>query len=358
MPLRRFSCLGDRLFGLACGACTCAGRRRRASTRPSNTPRSRRALTTTTPRPTRPRPARSAPRRSAAPPAGSSAASDGAVLRQFSDSNADNIVDTWSYYRGGLEVYRDIDANFNGKADQYRWFHTGGSRWGLDKNEDGKIDAWKSDQRRRSGRRSRRRRCARRTRPASSGCCVDSDDVGKLGLAKAARRATRQQRIAAAPKAFSHACRRRQDRREGRVHRLRRPDARLPCPAGTRGSTKDLLVYENVWCMVLTGEQAPAAAARQHGRTSTAAWKLIDGPAHRRRRRGLRRLLLRRRRRRPPQTPVAALNEPTEEMQKILEAIEKVDEQLDSGRGRQESRRSTPSAPICWRSSPAANARR
>lgn len=58
-------------------------------------------------------------------------------------SNGDNVVDTWSYYKNGLEVYRDADLNFNGKADQYRWFHTGGSRWGLDKNEDGKLDAWK-----------------------------------------------------------------------------------------------------------------------------------------------------------------------------------------------------------------------
>src|SRR5690606_37599308 len=36
---------------------------------------------------------------------------DGSVLRQFTDSNNDNVVDTWSYYRGGLEVYRDADLN-------------------------------------------------------------------------------------------------------------------------------------------------------------------------------------------------------------------------------------------------------
>ena len=29
------------------------------------------------------------------------------------------------------------------RADQYRWFHTGGSRWGMDDNEDTKIDYWK-----------------------------------------------------------------------------------------------------------------------------------------------------------------------------------------------------------------------
>ena len=68
---------------------------------------------------------------------------EGQLLRKFSDSNNDNVVDRWSYYQGELEVYRDIDDNFNGKADQYRWYHTGGSRWGVDKNEDGKIEAWR-----------------------------------------------------------------------------------------------------------------------------------------------------------------------------------------------------------------------
>ena len=68
----------------------------------------------------------------------------GVVLRVFVDTNDDGVVDQWSYYKDGLEVYRDIDANFNGKADQHRWFHTGGSRWGLDSNEDGVIDSWKS----------------------------------------------------------------------------------------------------------------------------------------------------------------------------------------------------------------------
>ena len=67
----------------------------------------------------------------------------GETLRRFADTNADNTVDQWCYFLDGVEVYRDIDANFNGKADQYRWFHTAGSRWGIDKDENRKIDAWK-----------------------------------------------------------------------------------------------------------------------------------------------------------------------------------------------------------------------
>jgi len=68
----------------------------------------------------------------------------GEILRRFSDSNSDNVVDQWCYFLGGLEVYRDIDSNFNGKADEYRWFNTAGTRWGIDKNEDGKIDFWRT----------------------------------------------------------------------------------------------------------------------------------------------------------------------------------------------------------------------
>lgn len=68
----------------------------------------------------------------------------GEVLRSFSDTNGDRVVDRWSYYRDGAEVYRDIDSNHNAKADQARWLGAGGSRWGVDEDENGTIDAWKA----------------------------------------------------------------------------------------------------------------------------------------------------------------------------------------------------------------------
>ena len=68
---------------------------------------------------------------------------DGSLLRRFADTNGDRDIDLWSYYKFGVEVYRDIDTDFDKKADQYRWLNTGGTRWGLDDDEDGKIDRWK-----------------------------------------------------------------------------------------------------------------------------------------------------------------------------------------------------------------------
>ena len=68
----------------------------------------------------------------------------GQVLRTFADTNNDKNVDRWSYFLNGIESYRDIDANYDGKADQYRWLGLSGSRWGIDENQDGRIDSWKS----------------------------------------------------------------------------------------------------------------------------------------------------------------------------------------------------------------------
>lgn len=67
----------------------------------------------------------------------------GRILRKFLDNNNDKKLDQWSYFKDGIEVYRDIDANFDGKTDQYRWMGAGGLRWGLDPNQDGEIDSWK-----------------------------------------------------------------------------------------------------------------------------------------------------------------------------------------------------------------------
>ena len=69
--------------------------------------------------------------------------SQGILLRRFADTNGDRVVDQWSYYKDGLEVYRDLDTDHNTKPDQCRWLGEAGSRWGLDSNEDGILDGWK-----------------------------------------------------------------------------------------------------------------------------------------------------------------------------------------------------------------------
>ena len=43
---------------------------------------------------------------------------NGQMLRNFRDTNGDNTVDQWSYFKDGVEVYRDIDSSFNRTPDQ------------------------------------------------------------------------------------------------------------------------------------------------------------------------------------------------------------------------------------------------
>ena len=67
----------------------------------------------------------------------------GQTLRKFLDTDGDKKMDQWRYYNQGVEVYRDIDTNDNDLVDQSRWLNLGGSRWGVDQNEDGRIDVWR-----------------------------------------------------------------------------------------------------------------------------------------------------------------------------------------------------------------------
>ena len=67
----------------------------------------------------------------------------GQVLRKFLDTDGVGGIDQWRYFNHGIEVYRDIDTNNNNKVDQCRWLNLGGSRWGIDQNEDGRIEQWK-----------------------------------------------------------------------------------------------------------------------------------------------------------------------------------------------------------------------
>ncbi len=64
------------------------------------------------------------------------------ILRLFLDRNKDGKLDQWSYYKDGIEVYRDSDNDFDERLDEYRWLGSAGMRKGIDANEDGEIDRW------------------------------------------------------------------------------------------------------------------------------------------------------------------------------------------------------------------------
>ncbi|MCL2349078.1 MAG: redoxin domain-containing protein [Planctomycetaceae bacterium] len=68
----------------------------------------------------------------------------GVVIRKLYDANGSGSINQWSFFKGGIEVYRDIDTDQDKIPDQMRWLNTAGTRWGIDSNKDGVIDYWKS----------------------------------------------------------------------------------------------------------------------------------------------------------------------------------------------------------------------
>lgn len=254
---------------------------------------------------------------------------DNEVLRQFADSDADNVVDIWSYFRDGLEVYRDIDSNKNGKADQFRWFHSDGTRWGLDPNEDNVIDTWKlispeevAEEVVNSLANNEAQRFER--------LLLSKEDIKKLGL-DAARTEQIEKRIGDAAQLFEQTAENKELQGEFAFSDFGGVKPGI-VPAGSQGVTKDLMVYENVWAMVRidgTHRQLHLGTMISLG----GSWKLIDGPILGTSQEiaggffydsggggiGERAMV--------DAGPVGA---PTEKMQTILDNIEDVDEQLSA----------------------------
>ena len=65
-------------------------------------------------------------------------------VQDHSDKTKAGSLDQWSYYKDGIEIYREVDTDKNQKPNEYRWLGPGGSRWGIDVNQDGEIDQWKA----------------------------------------------------------------------------------------------------------------------------------------------------------------------------------------------------------------------
>ncbi|MDX1962282.1 MAG: thioredoxin-like domain-containing protein [Pirellulales bacterium] len=246
----------------------------------------------------------------------------GLILREFVDTNNDNVVDRWSYYKDGIEVYRDIDENFDGKADQHRWLNTAGTRWGVDKNQDGQIDAWKSISPEEV---TAELVAAIRTADAQryGRLLLTTAELKSLGLGDTLQ-AELSAKLAAAPAGFAAFV---------KSQKLITPDstwvdfaAGTPgmVPAGTHGSTADVTAYEHAIAMIETAGksgQLPVGTLVQAG----PVWRLIEAPTSESTagtffhgsQSGL------------TGTDAAAASAPNEAMAKLIEEVQKIDAQIN-----------------------------
>ena len=170
----------------------------------------------------------------------------GQKLRRFLDTNGDKKLDQWCYYKAGNEVYRDIDLDKNGRADQYRWLGMAGTRWGIDQDEDGKIDRWKyisaeevSSEIVEALKTKDRQRFA--------ALLVSSDELKTLGLSSDQQKKIAKMTDSARKKFLKHA----NKTKIGKDSSWTNFSATRPgtIPAGNNGVTKDVIVYENAVAM-------------------------------------------------------------------------------------------------------------
>jgi thiol-disulfide isomerase/thioredoxin len=200
---------------------------------------------------------------------------NGQILRKFLDSNGDNYVDLWCYYRDGIEVYRDIDSNFNQKADQFRWLNTAGSRHGIDGNEDGKIDAWQSI----SAEEVTAELVAAlrdRDRARFERLLLTTKELKALGLGKT-KAELLARKIETAPGAFTAMAGQQKVVANGSKWVSFGGSQPGVVPAGWEDSTADLTVYENVAAMVETEGKSQAIGVGTMVRVND-VWRLVDAP--------------------------------------------------------------------------------
>ena len=197
------------------------------------------------------------------------------VLRKFEDQNADSKLDRWSYFKNGIEVYRDLDSNGDRKADQSRWLATAGMRWGIDRNQDGVLDYWKSISAEEVSQEVVEAILSKD--PARfNRLLISQEEVSQLGLGpqqskeileriKTAQaefpKFVEQQRVLSPQSTWIHFS----GTRPGTI------------PAGTDGSRNDITIYDSVAAVVESG--------RQHVQLSIGtlikvndAWRLVDLP--------------------------------------------------------------------------------
>ena len=200
---------------------------------------------------------------------------DGQILRKFLDSNKDKKIDLWCYYQDGIEVYRDVDANKNGRADQYRWLGVAGIRRGLDQDEDGTIDRWivispeEVSAEIVSALRSGDQNQFRRLLPTKA-------ELKSLGLGPE-RTKQIEEKVEAAEKSFTKTARRQTI--VGKKSRWVNFSGTRPgiIPAGTDKSTKDITVYENAVAMVESDGRHQQLVMGPMIRVDD-AWRVIDLP--------------------------------------------------------------------------------
>ncbi len=202
---------------------------------------------------------------------------DGRILRAFSDTNGDRVVDRWSFFKDGVEVFREMATDPKAtKANEARWLNAGGSRWGIDRDGDGIIDTWRLISAEEataeiiSALRDRDPAMFARLLPTK-------DDLAAAGFT-GDRLAELVDRVTAAREQFAKlASAQKKVGPQAVWASMHVPQAPGVLPAGSSGVEKDVLAYDNVVVLAddgTSGVQIVVGSLVRCGST----WRPIDAP--------------------------------------------------------------------------------
>jgi peroxiredoxin/outer membrane protein assembly factor BamD (BamD/ComL family) len=244
---------------------------------------------------------------------------EGQVLRRFVDADGSGRVNQWRYFNHGIEVYREIDTNKNNKPDQYRWLNLGGSRWGIDADEDGTIDSWRILSASEASREAIRA-VVTGDDEALKALLVTAEDLRALGVEKQIANKILAS-VADAPKKARAVVARSKVLTSG--SKWMKFDAVMPSviPADDGKASADLFVYENAMVIVETGKQSGLVQIGEMIRVGE-VWKLTQAPLPIEGETQVLAggILMQ------PVIAEAAVAAPSPEMQKLLEELQKWDE--------------------------------
>ena len=202
---------------------------------------------------------------------------NGGILRAFADSNGDRVVDRWSFFKDGVEVYREFDGpDEDAKADQSRWLNGGGTRWGIDRDGDGVLDAWKVISAQETTAEIVRA-LAERDAAAFERLLPTKDELAAAGftgekLENLTARTTAARggfaRLAGSQKRIGP---------EASWTSMLTPQPPGTIPAGTPGITRDVTAYDNVVALADEGNRGVQVVVGSLVRCGD-AWRPIDAP--------------------------------------------------------------------------------
>lgn len=201
----------------------------------------------------------------------------GKPVRQFVsyDGKSYNIV---AFYVNGEEAYREVYPPQQADAHQFRWLGPNGTKWGLDRDRDGKIDEWVVLSPEELSQELLAAMLAKDEKRAQA-LVLTKANLDALGLqgAEADKRLARAAGAAKRAIEAADGLKATPDAKWGHVE-LNAPQA---TPADALQTRDDLVVHKNGTLLVLDGKDGKESKFLQTGELVQIgrAWKLVDGPS-------------------------------------------------------------------------------